>query len=143
MRRVAQLARWVWASPGTLIGLTIGLAGLLTGGSVQAVRGALEFHGGLVDWMLRKPARGSAAMTLGHVILGRSPELLESARDHEHVHVRQYERWGPFFLPAYGCCAAWLWLRGRHGYWDNPFEREAYDHCATMTSDSCDPESPA
>jgi hypothetical protein len=29
-------------------------------------------------------------------------------------------------VPAYLGCSAWLWLRGRHPYWDNPFEREAY-----------------
>lgn len=65
-------------------------------------------------------------MTLGHVILGQSREVLAAIRAHELVHVRQYERWGPLFLPAYGLCALWQCIRGRHGYWDNPFEREAY-----------------
>ena len=45
---------------------------------------------------------------------------------HEMVHVRQYERWGPFFIPAYLACSLGLWLAGKDAYRDNPFEREAY-----------------
>jgi hypothetical protein len=42
------------------------------------------------------------------------------------VHVRQYERWGPLFVPAYVLCSAVIWSRGGDAYRDNPFEREAY-----------------
>ena len=66
-------------------------------------------------------------MTLGHVILGQDLDCLRYSRRHEHVHVRQYERWGPFFLPAYLLASFILWLRDRDPYRDNPFEREAYD----------------
>ncbi len=66
-------------------------------------------------------------MTLGHVILGRDAECLDSSRDHEHVHVRQYERWGAFFIPAYLGASVYCWLRGYDAYLDNPFEREAYN----------------
>jgi hypothetical protein len=124
-----QTLLFVWASPGTLLGLFAGLLGLASGGRVERIGRTLEFHGGFVAWFLRHGARGAGAMTLGHVILGQTAEFLDFAREHELVHVRQYERWGPFFLPAYSLCAVWLWLRGRHGYWDNPFEREAYDFC--------------
>ena len=48
------------------------------------------------------------------------------ARDHEHVHVRQYERWGPFMLPAYFLSSFLAWRRGGDYYLDNRFEREAY-----------------
>jgi hypothetical protein len=40
--------------------------------------------------------------------------------------VKQYERWGPFFIPAYLGSSAWMWLRGRDAYRDNPFEAEAF-----------------
>ena len=40
-------------------------------------------------------------MTLGHVIIGRDPNCLDSCRDHEQAHVRQVERWGGAFIPAY------------------------------------------
>lgn len=96
---------------------------------MRRVGPTLEFHGGAVDWFLRWAARNASAMTLGHVIVGSSAECLDRARAHEWVHVRQYERWGPLFIPAYLTSGVWQWLRGRDPYWDNPFEREAYDFC--------------
>ena len=65
-------------------------------------------------------------MTLGHVVLGRDRASLERSRGHERVHVRQCERWGPLFLPAYGMASLIVKLRGGDAYRDNPFEREAY-----------------
>jgi hypothetical protein len=47
-------------------------------------------------------------------------------RAHEQVHVRQYERWGPFFVPAYLASSLWQGLCGRHLYRDNHFERPAF-----------------
>jgi hypothetical protein len=69
----------------------------------------------------------AAALTLGHVIIGQNEAALAMSRAHEWIHVRQYERWGPLFLPAYFACALWLWATGRHPYLDNPFEIEAYE----------------
>ena len=118
---------YVWASPASLIGLVVGLSGLLTGGGCQIRRGALEFHGGLVKRALSSRWIHARAMTLGHVILGCSTQDLAATRDHEHVHVSQYTRWGPFFIPAYLLCSAVLWLRGYDAYLDNPFEVEAFE----------------
>ena len=64
-------------------------------------------------------------MTLGHVVLGRNARALEVTRAHERVHVRQYESWGPFFLPAYFLAGACALVMGRHPYFDNRFELEA------------------
>lgn len=119
----------LWTLPNTLFGCCFGLIGLATGGRVQLRRGVLEFYGGGVTWMLdRVPGMsGILAMTLGHTILGQSPAALDLARDHEHVHVRQFERWGPAMLPAYLGCTVWIWMRGNgRPYRDNPFEVEAY-----------------
>ncbi|MGL5096793.1 MAG: hypothetical protein ACRDD1_14455, partial [Planctomycetia bacterium] len=69
----------------------------------------------------------AAALTLGHVVLGRDRARLDATRAHEAVHVRQYETWGPFFIPLYLGLSAVLYLRGRDAYRENPFEREAYD----------------
>lgn len=118
---------YVWASPASVIGVCIGGVGLLTGGGCQIRRGALEFYGGAVAWLLNRLWIRARAMTLGHTILGQSTDDLEVTRDHEHVHVRQYTRWGPFFIPAYLLCSIGLWLRGRNPYLDNPFEVEAFD----------------
>jgi hypothetical protein len=65
-------------------------------------------------------------MTLGHVVIARTRDDLERSRRHELIHVAQYERWGPLFVPAYLACSAWQWARGRDAYLDNPFEEEAY-----------------
>jgi hypothetical protein len=45
-------------------------------------------------------------------------------RKHEHVHVRQYERWGVLFIPAYVLSSLWQVLRGRSAYSANHFERQ-------------------
>jgi hypothetical protein len=123
----------IWACPGTAVGLLAGLLGLLTGGGMRRIGYTLEFHGGCLRWVLDHRPFRAAAMTLGHVIVGRDEDCLDVSREHELVHVRQYERWGPLFIPAYLGSAAWQWLRGRHPYWDNPFERAAYEadgrHC--------------
>jgi hypothetical protein len=118
--------RWLWASPWTAVGLLIGLVGLATGGRAQRRYGAIEFYGGAVARLLRLAPVDPTAMTLGHVILGRRAAAVVAARGHELIHVRQYERWGPLFVPAYLLCSAVLWLRGKDAYRDNPFEREAF-----------------
>jgi hypothetical protein len=130
MRALLKTLKYLWASPATLIGLFAVGIGCITGARIQIARGAIEVHGGLVTKFLRHglPLLGAgAAMTLGHVILGRDIECLDDCRNHEHVHVRQYERWGPFFLPAYILASLYLWVRGRDPYLDNPFEKEAYE----------------
>lgn len=138
MRSKVAKCRWIlflvvrllWASPCTALGLAMGGTGLLTGGHVQRTGRILEFWGGSVTWFLaRAPfvTGGAMAMTLGHVVLGRTAADLEWSRDHEMVHVRQYERWGPAFLPAYFASSAWQWYRGKDPYRDNYFEREAFE----------------
>jgi hypothetical protein len=128
------MLRYLWVMPNTLIGLAFAILGGATGGQLCIIDGCLEAHGGMVTRLLRlaptsgtllKP-RGAAALTLGHVILGMDAHALNRTRDHEHVHVRQYERWGPLFLPAYFIASIIAALRGQRGYRDNRFEREAY-----------------
>jgi len=116
----------LWASPATALGLVVGVLGLTTGGRARRVGRTLEFHGTLVSWLLARLPVDAIALTLGHVILGRSAAALDVCRAHEMVHVRQYERWGPLFIPAYLLCSLALMLRGRDAYRENPFEREAY-----------------
>ena len=124
-----RLLRYAWPFfPGTLIGLLCVPLALFGGGRCRVVRGCVEVQGGGVTWLLRYGLPriglgGAAAMTLGHVILGQNEHCLDHSRDHEHVHVRQYERWGPAFLPAYLAASVWIWLRGGNGYFDNPLER--------------------
>ena len=125
---IARFIAYAWASPNSLIGLAFGFLMSLSGASVRAVLGALEFSGGWIGARLCQPASRFPfrAITFGHVILGTDPAALDAARDHEHVHVRQYEAWGPFFLPAYLASSAWQLVCGRRCYRDNWFERQAY-----------------
>lgn len=123
-----QALRYAWAAPNSVLGLALVPAALAGGGGARVLRGVLEVYGGAVAWLLaRAPLPGGAsALTLGHVVLGRSPTALDAAREHEHVHVRQYELWGPLFIPAYLLASAWLMIRGRDRYHENPFERQAF-----------------
>lgn len=120
-------ARYLWALPATLLGLT--LAGCaLPRGRFRVVEGAIEAHGPWLRWLLTNcvPVKGGvAAMTLGHVIVGVDARALAETRAHERVHVRQYERWGGFLLPAYLLASLYAMLTGGHYYLDNHFEREA------------------
>lgn len=126
--RWLRALRYVWALPTTCVGLIFVPLALL-GGGVQIVAGALEIHGPALRWLLRYATivpGGASAITLGHVVVGASRRVLERTRVHERVHVRQVERWGPFFIPAYLLASVWTRLRGGDPYFDNPFEREAY-----------------
>jgi hypothetical protein len=129
-----RLLAVAWAAPYTLAGLALGAIGLCTGGRARVRRGVVEFYGGGVAWLLRRFffGRGAMAFTLGHVVFGQSGDALDACRDHELVHVRQFERWGPLMGPAYLGCSLALYLRGRRPYYDNPFEREAFAHAAAQ-----------
>ena len=127
-RAVGRAAAYVWAAPNSALGALGGLAVLCLGGRLRLVSGAAEFHGGLAGRFfgsLPAPFR-FGAITLGHVILGVSHAELVAVRTHERVHVRQYERWGVLFLPAYALSSGWQIVRGRCAYRDNVFERQAY-----------------
>lgn len=128
MRTLRQTLLIGWTLPWTLVGLAFGVTAILTGGGGKRVGRVLEFHGGLLNRLLRRVpiAGGAAAMTLGHVVIARTKADLDYSRRHELVHVAQYERWGPLFVPAYLVCSAWQWYCGRDAYLDNPFEEEAY-----------------
>jgi hypothetical protein len=110
------------------------MLGLLLGGVTGSLRraslvaGVIEIHGPGLRWLLTHGTfvRGVLAITFGHVVLGCDAEVLQRTRAHERVHVRQYEQWGPFFIPAYLVASLWAAASGRHAYYDNYFELEAY-----------------
>ena len=119
----------LWTAPNTLLGIVFAVLARVTGGSWAWHTGVLEASGGAVAVLLRRAPIGSggaAAITIGHVVLGQDRDLLDATRRHERVHVRQYERWGPLFLPAYAVGSLWAWSCGRDFYRGNPFEVEAY-----------------
>jgi len=89
--------------------------------------GAMEFGGGRIWGVLARCPRPVSfrAITFGHVILGVDDATLDRVRPHEQVHVRQYERWGLLFIPAYLLSSLAQLVRRRDPYRDNFFEREA------------------
>ncbi|HEY8358508.1 MAG TPA: signal peptide prediction [Ramlibacter sp.] len=125
---LSRALKYGWAAPYTAVGITLGALGLVFGGTWQVERGALEFAGGRLGRLLARLPQPFAfsAMTLGHVILAVDRVALAELRSHEQVHVRQYERWGPLFLPAYLLSSLVQLLRGRNPYRENHFERQAY-----------------
>jgi hypothetical protein len=127
---VRRALAYAWALPTTIVGLLFLPPALLSrAGGARVVDGVLELHGSAVCFFLRRCTLlrgGASAMTLGHVVLGRDRRLLDLTRAHERIHVRQCERWGPLFIPAYLIASLLVLLRGGRPYEDNPFEREAY-----------------
>ena len=126
LRLLLRAAAYAWAAPYTAIGLALGLVVILFGGSGHAQQGALEFGGGKLGQRLARLPAPFSAITIGHVVLGLDHRTLAAVRAHEQVHVRQYERWGPLFVPAYLLSSLIQLVLGRRPYLDNRFEREAY-----------------
>jgi hypothetical protein len=122
-----KIIKYLWAGPNTLLGLALALLALRRG-RLSVIEGVLEAHGPVLRWVLYHltPLPGGAsAITFGHVVLGVDADALEVTRTHERVHVRQYERWGPIFIPAYLAAGLCVMACGRHPYLENPFERDA------------------
>lgn len=100
---------------------------IFSGGTVAIVEGVIEAEGGILRFLLsRRKYFKIDALTIGHVIIGCNRESLMRCRSHEHIHVKQYERWGLFFPLLYLLSSATALVRGMDPYWDNRFEREAF-----------------
>jgi hypothetical protein len=119
---------YLWVAPVTLFGLVLALIAYGLGASVKQRFGVLEVAGNSRTPLLRAISNQFDAITLGHVILGRNHGTLARWRRHEHVHVRQYERWGLLFPIMYALASFRALLRGKRFYWDNTYEVEAREH---------------
>ena len=129
---VVVILRYVWASPATVVGLALSAVALCAGADVRCVDGVMEVGGGHLRTLTsRLPSRARfAAITFGHVVIGIDHDVLREVREHERVHVQQYERWGVLFFPLYVGSSVVQLLAGRNPYRDNVLEREAYATCA-------------
>jgi hypothetical protein len=125
--RARRLAAYLWVAPVSLAALPAALLSAATGGRMRVHRGVLEAGGGVLRPILSRGVPGFAihAITFGHVVLAAGVAELAETRAHERVHVRQYERWGIFFLPVYGLSSLLALARGRSAYAGNAFERQA------------------
>jgi hypothetical protein len=125
---IVRALRYLWAAPNTLLGALLLPCALVPGGRIRLVEGVVEIEGPAIAWVLRScvPLRGgAAAVTLGHIVAGRDQACLAATRAHERAHVRQCERWGPVFIPAYLCASVLATVMGASAYDGNHFEREA------------------
>jgi hypothetical protein len=129
LKKIRKIAKIIWASPYSMLGLCIGVFGLVFGCRSRFSGKSVEFYGGGVRWLIHQLPNGqfTHALTLGHVVLGQDDSGLEIQRNKTNVYISQYERWGPFLLPAYYLASVFAWLRGRRFYRDNPFERQAIE----------------
>jgi hypothetical protein len=131
VKGAARALSYLWAAPNTALGLLAGAAARLAGARACWREGVLEIWGGALG-RVAATRTSFCAITLGHVVLAVDEATLARVREHERVHVRQCERWGPLFLPAYAISSVLQLLRGGRPYRDNHFEREAYAHEAAL-----------
>ncbi len=134
IQRIVKALKVLWVVPVSVFALPL-LPLAVWRGRWHIVDGVLEISSPALSWFLSGPwfrllsgGSGFAAATIGHVIVARDNVCMDRCRVHEHVHVRQCERWGVLFPLAYvmaGLYAVWRTKRWSAYYWDNRFEREA------------------
>jgi hypothetical protein len=120
--------RLVWPLLCSAVGVLVGIAVIGVGGGARRVSHTVEVALSLSQVGVPAWARSFrfSAVTLGHVIIGQSHEVLADLRDHERVHVRQYEVLGPFFFLAYPASSMLALWRGQCPYLGNRFEKQAF-----------------
>ena len=123
--------KYVWASPASALGVCAACIASVAGAELKRTSGVLE-----VSLMPRSAMLCTAvaclpfaAITFGHVVIAFSAQHQAELRQHERVHVAQYELWGPLFLLAYPLESLFQWVRGRRAYLDNRFEIAARAVC--------------
>lgn len=128
IRTVGSCVRYSWVLPVSCIGIVLLPFVILSGGAVGIAAGIIQAEGGIASSLLSRlcPHAPIDAITIGHVIFGRNRGSLIRCRDHEHVHIRQYERWGPLFPVLYLLSSAVAVIRGEDPYRHNIFEQEAF-----------------
>ena len=112
MRRLIKLLAYLWAAPWTMVGTSVGLLGLLTGGRAQRRGPILEFYGGGVTWLLNRLPIQPMAMTVGHSVLGVTAAL--------SVMLRLFAPFLPFVTEE-----VWSWWRSgsvHQAAWPDPRE---------------------
>ena len=126
----SRALKYLWAAPCTAVGALIGGAICCFGASPRFVGGVIEIgfvnrnHPG-ARALFQLPFSG---ITFGHVVLAPTHEYQATLRQHERVHVSQYERWGLLFFVLYPANSLFQLYRGRRPYFDNYFEAQARAH---------------
>lgn len=130
IKTLGSFLRYCWVLPVSCIGLVLLPFVILSGGAVVIAAGVIEAEGAIASFLLSR--LHIDAIVVGHVVFGRNRDSLIRCRNHERVHVRQYECWGPFFPALYLLASAAALVRGRDPYRDNRFEQEAFSVSGLM-----------
>lgn len=113
MTPILRAIGFVWALPGTIVGLLLGATTL----ERPTVRSGVVVFSGSRGFAALHRRMGFSAITLGRVIVASRP-LDDALWAHERVHVGQWEMLGPIMFVAYP-------LASIAGYRRNPFETAA------------------
>ncbi len=124
-RRARRSLRHAWrALPGDLMGLAV-----MRGCGIRSPSRVVD-AGGVSAVLVEHPKVGRyfgaqmmpvQAQTLGCYVFARGP-IPGHTLEHEVEHIRQWQRFGPFYLPLYFGSSVFELLRRRRPYWDNAFE---------------------
>ena len=132
--KLTLFLRVLWAAPCSLLGAVLATPVLLAGGSAKRVGRAIE-----ISYYPTMCPAGTvlrhlpfSAITLGHIIIAISGDEMARLRAHEHVHVRQYERLGLFFLLAYPASSLAAALRGQCPHKHNRYEIQGISEAASI-----------
>jgi hypothetical protein len=90
-----------------------------------------------VGLWFRAHAMPVTAQTLGRYVFARGP-ISDHTLAHECEHIRQWDRFGPLFLPLYFGSSTVAMFRGRRPYWDNRFEAAARTQADRESADDRD-----
>ena len=138
-----NILKFLWCLPNTIIGFIFGLASLGLPNKLWVVESRWGFA-----WLLNKVFK-SEAICLGYVIIHyreiihceiiqcrgfagckeihqKYKPILYADYCHELVHRKQQCQWGIFWFIAYVIFGFIAISEGKHFYWDNYFEIEAY-----------------
>ena len=123
--------KYIWASPASVVGVCAALLAGVVGAKVKRVSGVLEISLVPRSAVICKAVAclPFSAITFGHIVIACSAEEQAVHREHERVHVAQYERWGGLFLLAYPLESLFQLVRCRRAYLDNRFEIAARAVC--------------
>ena len=113
MSPILRALGFVWALPGTLVGLIAGA----TTFTQPTIRDGVVVFNGTRGFAAIHRRLGFSSVTFGRVIVVNRP-IPDGVWAHELVHVRQWEALGPLMFVAYP-------LASIAGYRRNPFEAAA------------------
>ncbi|MAI31120.1 MAG: hypothetical protein CBE00_02055 [Planctomycetaceae bacterium TMED240] len=108
MNQLIRLVAYLWTLSNTLLGIA---CGFILCEKFQIIDGVCEIHSPTIARIVRRFPVPASAIALGHVLLARDQKTLGRTRTVERVHVRQYERWGIMFVPAYLLAPTVLFLQ--------------------------------